>query len=244
MEKHIRIQSLINETEDFINLMPMVFSSCIEGKHRSGTTFDVDNFEMIIQRYSLRMLYHANNFITGLLDIAESNIDKVPVNDKLGFQIGPNIYFEFDAFLYSCKSIFEENILNKGKQYFRDDRKARFIEIAKASHDGFIKNMLLDFRNEAVHLEYWGTSISQVILIGNRDGKIDLHLHSTFKNASGDEFNLIDVFMRLCSESCRVLRDIFTLVIKEMISKHGTPNKIDIKLHSGSSIFKIKDFLD
>jgi len=118
MERYKQILIDIYSTEDLINFIPMLFIACTVD-NTQVTDRSIDNFELLVQRYSLRMLYHAKNFITKVLQFVKDSENKVPQNNTIGFQIGPEVYFEFDAFLYSCKSIFEENIKNKGVLFFQ-----------------------------------------------------------------------------------------------------------------------------
>ncbi len=242
MEKYEKLLKEIYYTEDLINFLPMLFVACIEDKDKN-TTYNVDNFEILIQRYSLRMLYHAKNFINNLLEFVKKHNDKIPENSTIGIPIGLDIYFEFDAFLYSSKSIFEKNMLTKGQSYFSKEQKTNFLKIAKAAHQNFISNFLAKFRDEAVHLNYLGTSISQVAFVTSEQGRKNITLHSTFRK-NGQELNLLEVFATLFSLNNEVLKQIVLLVIKEYIDRYGMPKRLDIEYHVGHSKFKLGDFIN
>ncbi len=242
MEKYEKLLKEIYYTEDLINFLPMLFVACIEDKDKN-TTYNVDNFEILIPRYSLRMLYHAKNFIKNLLEFVKNHNEQIPENGTIGFPIGLDIYFEFDAFLYSSKSLFEKNMLTKGQRYFSKAQKTIFLEIAKEAHKNFISNFLTKFRDEAVHLNYLGTSISQVALVTSDHGRKNITLHSTFQK-NGQELNLLEVFTTLFSLNNEVLKQIFLLVIKEYINRYGMPKKSDMEYHVGHSKFKIGDFIN
>ncbi len=242
MERYEELLKKIYNTEDLINFLPMLFVACIEDKD-SNTTYNVDNFEILIRRYSLRMLYHAKNFIKILLEFVKMYSDKIPENGTIGIPIDLDIYFEFDAFLYSSKSVFEKNILTKGRSYFSKEQKTIFLKIAKVAHQNFISNFSTKFRDEAVHLNYLGTSISQVAFMEGLQGRKNITLHSTFPK-NGQELNLLEVFETLFSLSNEVLRQIVLLVIKEYIARYGMPKRLDVEYHVGHSIFKAGDFID
>lgn len=242
MERYKQILIDIYSTEDLINFIPMLFIACTVD-NTQVTDRSIDNFELLVQRYSLRMLYHAKNFITKVLQFVKDSENKVPQNNTIGFQIGPEVYFEFDAFLYSCKSIFEENIKNKGVLYFSKDRKSGFMQLARTAYQRFVSNFLSILRNEAVHLNYLGTSISQMILVTDRDGEKEIKLHTTFKTSNGQELNLMEIFVTLFQLSNDVIKKIIMLVIKETIDKLGMPKDLDNEYHIGHSVFRIRDFI-
>lgn len=242
MKKYEQILTNIGKTEDLINFLPMLSTACTVS-NAQVTDRSIDDFELLIQRYSLRMLYHAKNFITKVLQFIKDKENKVPRNDTIGFQIGPEVYFEFDAFLYSCKSILEGNMKDKGKLYFSKNRKSRFTQFALTAYQEFVSDFLTPLRNEAVHLNYLGTSISQMIFITDCDGEKKIKLHSTFKTSSGQELNLIEIFTSLFQLSNDVLNKIILLVIEETIDKLGMPKDLDTKYHVGHSVFKIRDFI-
>lgn len=241
MEKYENLLKEICYTKDLINFLPMLFVACIEDKNKN-TTYPVDNFQILIPRYSLRMLYHAKNFIKNLLEFAKKHDEKISENGTIGFPIDLDIYFEFDAFLYSSKSLFEKNMLTNGKIYFSNEQKIKFIEIAKEAHKNFIYNFLKPFRDEAVHLNYLGTSISQVALVECDHGRKNIILHSTFR-INGRELNLLEVFETLFSLNNEVLKKIILLVIKEYITRYGMPKKLDVEYHVGQTKFKISDLV-
>lgn len=242
MERYEHLLGDIYRTEDLINFVPMLFIACTVDKNQNTDRL-IEPFELLFQRYSLRMLYHAKNFINKVLTILKDNESKIQHNNSIGFQIGPEVYFEFDAFLYSCKSIFEKNIKDKGSQYFSKDRKNAFSQIAQEAYQKFVPKTLSSLRNEAVHLNYFGTSISQMILITDREGEKTVKLHSTFINDNGQELNLMDLFINLLQLSNDVVQKIITLVIEEIISKFGAPNNLTTQYNVGKSVFKIEDFL-
>jgi hypothetical protein len=190
MERYEQLLADICSAEDLINFVPMLFIACTVDNIQN-TEHPIEPFELLVQRYSLRMLYHAKNFVNKILKILKDNESKIQHNNTIGFQIGPEVYFEFDAFLYSCKSIFEKNIKNNGLQYFTQNRKKAFSQIAQDAYQKFVSKTLSTLRNEAVHLNYFGTSVSQVILITDHEGEKTVKLHTTFKDVNGQELNLI-----------------------------------------------------
>ncbi len=207
MEKYERVLDDIYHLEDLINFIPMLSIACTVDNEQN-TDRSIANFELLVQRYSLRMLYHAKNFIIKVLQFVKENENNVTKNNTTGLQIGLEVYFEFDAFLYSCKSIFEQNIQKQGLLYFSDDRKSTFEKISQSAYERFISNFLRPLRNEAVHLNYLGTSISQIIFITDGEGKKEIRLHTTFKDKNGQELNLMEIFIALFQLSNDVVKNI------------------------------------
>lgn len=242
MKRYEQLLADIYYTEDLINFVPMVLTACTVNHGQNGKR-PMEPFELLAQRYSLRMLYHARNFITKALIALKNNESKIQHNSTIGFQIGPEVYFEFDAFLYSCKSIFEENIKIKGSQYFSKERKKEFLQIAQDAYQKFVSKILTKLRNEAVHLNYFGTSISQMMLVTDHQGERTIILHTTFKDANNEDLNLMQLFVTLLQLSNDVVQKIIRLVIKEVIDGFGVPNYLSTEYHLGHSIFKIGDFL-
>jgi hypothetical protein len=189
------------------------------------------------------MLYHARSFIDRVSQLINKNALKVPLNETYGFQVGPEAYFDFDAFLYSAKSLFEGNIVLKGKKYFTKERRSRFLKIAREAYDGFIKSFLTPFRNEAVHLNYLGTSTSQMALLSNQNGTISVRMHTTFL-VNGQEQNLLDIYHVLLALSLQVVRNLALIMIQEYASVFGRPNNLDIESHVGHSVFRIRELLE
>jgi hypothetical protein len=241
MEFFKGIHAEIERAEDFVNFLPMAYLACwVDNPGPSERA--VPPFEFVFPRYSLRMLYHARNFIDKVVMILENTTSRVPTNEAFGFPIGPEAYFEFDAFLYSAKSLFEENILNKGKDYFTGERKSAFVRYAKSAYEGFVRDFLVPFRDEAVHLNFLGTSTSQMALISNEAGSIKIKLHTTFK-IDGAEQNLIDLHITLLGLCIQVVRNVVRLMIHEYASVYGKPTHLNVENHVRSSIFRIGELL-
>lgn len=88
MERYEQILLDIRSTEDLVHFLSVLFIACMEDVTQV-TERSIDNFELLVQRYSLRMLYHAKNFITKILQFVKDNENKVLQNNTIGFQIGP-----------------------------------------------------------------------------------------------------------------------------------------------------------
>lgn len=91
MSKYIHIREKIVHTKDWVNALSILEVECRPDKASEGRA--LDPIEIALQRYSLRMLYHAENFVNQLLDIVDNRVPRVAPNDTLGLPIGPEIYF-------------------------------------------------------------------------------------------------------------------------------------------------------
>lgn len=134
-------------------------------------------------------------------------------------------------------------MLQKGKAYFTAERAQEFSLLAETARSRFIDSFLKPFRDEAVHLNYLGTSVSQIALVTNNAGHVEVKLHTTFTD-NGKELNLVDVFSTLLHLTIETIRSMILLLNREKVYRMGMPKRLDAEIHFGQSTFRVRDLIE
>lgn len=184
------------------------------------TMNDVDKLISNICRYSKRTLYYANKFIDSLysvlteLEISDKN--KLPVMTT----IKDDIFFEFDAFVFSLKSLTEENIVNNAKKLDKESLKA-FKIFSSLHFNNFVKPFLIPIRNEVTHLNNFGTAIGSLISI-SKEQKVSIRCN--YKNIDGKDLDLIQIFNLFIEKTFDLIDNLLGIFIHHNFVRWGIPD--------------------
>jgi hypothetical protein len=192
------------------------------------TFTDVDILILNTNRYSKRMFYFCERF----LKILSETISKIypSENRSLSVRIDDDIFFDFDAFIFSCKSIFEESAIKRAKK-FKPKIRSMFEELTNETYLKFIKPYLLNIRNEVVHLNNFGTAIGSFIQINVKDHKYGFKLKCNYKDNSGNELDLISIFFYILDNFINVIQKLLGIYLLHYIETWGTPeNNIELNI--------------
>ena len=231
----------LTRADELIKAVPAVYIACIQANSGAADR-PIDWAEMMMPRFSLRFLYHARNFISILEEFTETHVVGQDFSGPVSLKIGNEIYFEFDAFLYSAKSYFEKNTVSRGYQFFTGNRLTSFESIVSSAHDGFLTNFVKPFRDEAVHLNGVGTSVSQMLSVAQKDDGIELALDSTFV-ARGQKVNLVEAFLHLAYYAAETASRIAYLLMGQVATLAGPPDNMDVSINMGTNAFTIRELV-
>lgn len=134
IEKINRNKALVLFARDFYIFSPSHFGTWEWG--------NVEKFAQNFSRYTFRTMYYAENFIKNLevvkLDLSERY--DIMKNEFITL-ISDDLFFDFDAFVFSSKSIVEGNTVNV-KKHLHKDLQQEFSDYSKFVFNYFIKDYL------------------------------------------------------------------------------------------------------
>jgi len=191
-------------------------------------------------RNSLRTLYYAKNFLTNLLNLQCVQLKPAAIGETIGVPVQDDIFFDFDAFVFSAKSIFSQDILKKS-QTLHKDAAVPFRRLALEAKRNFIDPILNNVRNEVVHLNVYGSSIGSFVRLTNLGDRWAVRILTTFYTADGKEIDLIDLFLRIFNPTRDLIMQILGAFLLHLFRTFGKPERNAGYVSDGAEI-RIADF--
>jgi hypothetical protein len=188
-------------------------------------------------RHSLRTIYYASNFLNNLLNLSTYEI-AVEHGKTVMVPIPDDIYFDFDAFIFSAKSIFSGTIVGKAKVLHKDVSPL-FVTLASRAKKEFIDPLLNRIRNEVVHL--YGSSIGSLAKLTNQGDRWTVEIATAFYTVNNREVELISLFFHVLGKTTTLVMDILGLFLLHIFKKFGTPDK-DFGYVSGGVEVRLSDY--
>jgi hypothetical protein len=205
--------------------------------HEPRPLDDIDMLTGIFSRYTKRSMYFATNFITHIDQIIDEIKSDQSYNGSTERMVKPIThapYFDFDAFVFSCKSIVEGNVVNRAKHLHPKIRK-EFEKYSKNVFKTFINAYLNPIRNEVVHLQNHGSAIGSMVIVENNTYKFPAFRYS-------EETELVFVFKTILIEMSYIIRAVSRFIMLHECYSWGFPVK-DIQFNSGNSSINLSDFV-
>jgi hypothetical protein len=202
---------------------------------KSYKMLDIDIMKANFCRYTKRSMYYAENFMKTLGKIENDLKTRYDFKSELMTVISDDIYFDFDAFIFSCKSIVEGKIMERSKG-FHSSVKNDFNNYAKSTFNRFVKSYLTPLRNEVVHLNNFGSAIGSMAWIKNNK----LHIRAFDYS---DDLELQKVFTTILTEMTSIINKVSVYIMLHECELWGFPEK-DITFSTGYNEYKISDFIE
>ena len=200
---------------------------------------DVNNLIANTNRYSRRLLYFARNILNKLNDLIEK-LDFNNENNQYIVPVRDDIFFEFDAFIFSCKSILEGSTIEKAKK-FDPITKKYFDVLAKKSLETFIKPFLKPLRDEIVHLNNYGTAIGSLLFIEKKENSLVIKLKTNFYKNNKDDIDLIYLFFHIFDNIIEIINKLLGIFIHHYFISWGVPKR-NIKYNNLNLEINFDDF--
>ncbi|MBL6447624.1 hypothetical protein JMN32_15000 [Fulvivirga sp. 29W222] len=196
----------------------------------------IDQLKYNYCRYTKRTMYYAENFVMNLESINDK-LSKHPDFSTKEFitAIPDNIFFDFDAFLFSCKSLVEGKVIERGKE-FHSQVLNKFMKYSKKTFNQFIQTYLNPLRDEVVHLNNFGSAIGSMVHIKDGDIMIKAFDYS-------DEMELQKVFNEILTNMSDIIKNLAQFIVLHECHHFGFPTK-DSKFSTGYGDFQISDFVE
>ena len=200
-----------------------------------------DRFILVFSRSLKRYCY----FLKLLLNTIDSETSKIidkDFNNEQEFMsvISDDIFFIFDAYLFSCKSLFEKNIYLSNNN-ISGDLATKLVVIGKDYNKGLFHKILGFMRNEVTHVNAYGSSIGSMIHIKNTASELNYSIPTEFTDDKNKRLCLIVISSNIWQLAQPIISDIFDIICTETIRRYGVPSK-DTEYHWGESSVKLSDF--
>lgn len=220
----LETEKKIQEMKSAVFFLQNAFINCPKFPKDGYILSNAEILIFMFSRYTLRMLCYAEKFLSSINKVksnfrfpdTKDNTIMTPVDDA--------IYFHFDAFIFSCKSICERNMIDRA-QGLHPKVKPLFEKKAKELYDNFIKPILQDIRDEVVHLNYFGSSTGSIAEVTKTDTDIDMKFKTAFYLLHGKDIELIDTFNMIFQNMEKLFIDISGLLLLHLFYKFGLPEK-------------------
>ncbi len=200
------------------------------------TLTEVDIFKIVFSRYTKRTMYYAENYLQNLERIEVELKEKSHLNSKnFLMPISDAIFFDFDAFLFSSKSIVEKKMINRASGMHLKI-KNEFLTYAKDTLNNFIEPYLKPFRNEVVHINNFGSSFGSLVHI--KDNKLFFKAFS-LKN----EIDLHEIFITVLKNISEIIKNIAKFTMLHDCYTFGFPDKTK-SFNTGYHNYSFSDFID
>ena len=200
------------------------------------TLTEVDQLKLNFCRYTKRIMYFASNFLRKYDRISDEIKERNnPSNEPYITMVTDDIFFEFDAFLFSCKSIVEGNSIKKAKGMNPHVYK-EYLNFSKMAFETFIKTYLNPLRDEVVHINNFGSAMGSSVKV--EEGKLFFRAFNY-----SDNMELRGVFDTILENMSTIIRSVATFFMQNDCLTHGYPLK-DISFKSYGENFKISDFVE
>jgi len=194
-----------------------------------------DYLFLIFSRYSLRALYHADLFLHNYEKITCQNLMELAEGQEIGVRVPDHIYFDFDAFVISCKSVLESNIIKRA-QSLEQRLIPVFLQIAEKAKASLIDPWIKPIRDECAHLNTFGTSIGSMAWIKLQKDSLIIRLDSNYKTFRGKRAELTELFNIILDGFIDICWKVSGIFLAHAFSKYGAPQKNICYNHSGFSV--------
>lgn len=255
----MKTQSLllaININKAKISALSHLFSFCPNFPKAEYRLTETDMTIHTFTRHLLRVYYHSTNFINFIskihteilkqhrpasaLNNQSSNLsEKENSSESFGTMVSDDIFFEFDAFIYSSKSIFEGKMHKRLKNIFKTDA-SEYNELSERIFSSTIRPVLMFIRNEVVHLNRFGTSFGSMAHVEKTDNGWKISLPSNY-SMNGKQADLIELFLLIFDNINRFVGEIITMLSETIYAEFGMPEK-EINFNCGNVSVKIPSF--
>ena len=195
----------------------------------------VDYLFLIFSRYSLRALYHADLFLHNYEKIMCLNLTELSEGQEVGVPVPDHIYFDFDAFVISYKSVLESNIVKRA-QSLEQRLIPVFLQIAEKAKASLIDPWIKPIRDECTHLNTFGTSIGSIAWIKLQNDSLIIRLNSNYKTFRGRQAELTELFKIILDGFLDICWKVSGIFLAHAFIKFGAPQKNICYNHSGFSV--------
>lgn len=198
--------------------------------------FDIDEVQKMklnFSRHSKRTMYYAVNFLEKYTEAVRGLIPEVSIGRRM-VPISDDVFFDFDAFVFSAKSIVEGNIL-RGAKRLHPDVRTPFMTFSKEKFKDFIQTRLRPIRDEVVHLNNFGTAIGSFVHI-NEDHKFFFHTEYS------PDVDLIGLFADILANMSDIIVTISRYIILHECYLWGFPRDGETFKY-GDHCIKISDLI-
>ena len=204
---------------------------------QEGEVDELFKFYMNFTRYSERCLYFAENVLKKMGEIeAMQKQNAISPGENYLTGVESDVWFEFDAFVISAKSIFEGNIIKWSKN-LETECNARLDEIAKEYKKSFIDPFLVKIRDEVIHINNYGSALGSLADFDSQ-GKL-ISLRSGFYTIDNKNMDLIELYFAILDTICKLIDKTYRIMLDNIILTTG---EINSKLKTNWGDVCIEDF--
>lgn len=221
-----------------INAIPSIRIQC-PNHPREYTASEADQLILVFCRHSLRTLYYAKNVLDHLLNL-EAIQDDADIGHVIVVPVRDEVFFDFDAFVFSAKSIFSQTMLKRADALHKDAA-ATFRQLAFQAKRNLIDPLLNNVRNEIVHLNVYGSSIGSVAMLTNLGDRWGVQIFTTFYTGDGKEVDLIELFLQIFNPTQQLIMQILSVFLVHLFKNYGKPEK-DLRYVSDGGEIRLSDY--
>ena len=200
-----------------------------------------DRFVIVFSRSLKRYCF----FLKSLIDKIDKEVSIILSRDSISKQdfatkISDDVFFILDAYLFSCRSLFEKNIYFKNNNISRG--LAKKLGIVGSNYEtGSLHRILKSMRDEVTHINVYGSGIGSMIQFTNTAQGLKHSIPTEFTNDKNERLCLSLITTDTWQMAHPLISDIFDIVYTETIIRYGTP-KQNSTFHWGESSVKPNDF--
>jgi hypothetical protein len=200
-----------------------------------------DRFVLVFSR-SLKRYCYFLKMLLNKIDTETSKFTDKDLNNGQDFMsvISDDIFFIFDAYLFSCKGIFEKNIYRSNNN-ISDDLAKKLAEIGQEHKSQSLFKMLRIMRNEVAHLNAYGSGIGSSIHIKSVANESNFSIPTEFTDENNERLCLISISTNIWQLVHSIISDIFNIIFTETIRRYGIPRN-DSEYHCGELSVRLSDF--
>jgi len=180
---------------------------------------------ILFSRYALRMYYHARNFISKYDSIQNSKLQiaEEKTEDEIMVPIENDIYYEFDAFISSAKSIAEEKMHKRMLENIHESLLAKYEKLAKDYYNNFLEPYLSPIRNEVLHLNNLGSSIGSMAKLMKLNNGFEIKIDTDF--LPDKKIDLIELYMFCINKINSFVNEMIYIFEEDTYLRYGKPEK-------------------
>ncbi|RHX83924.1 hypothetical protein [Leptospira stimsonii] len=232
LDKTLNFTKLLKSKLSILQVFP---NHAFENQTESRQLTELEILITIFVRHLTKMIYHAENFIS-FVDRAKVEItqrsnqsnsgDRITFNFDSGFStiIPDSIFFEFDSFVLTARTILDKNIHRRFQREFLDRRKSSYNQLAQDVNLYLLKPLLKIIRDEVTHLNHHGTSFGSIANFKLREDQWEMTIYSNF-TIDGRRGDLIFIFGYILRSINKFVREIIHLLRDEVLERFGQPNE-------------------
>lgn len=190
---------------------------------------------ILIYSFHMKRSYYFAKLIMKLAEVILAKADKI-VNDTSVIQIDDTIYFNFDAFVFSCKGVLESNLYKRLSDNIDKQLKPDFDNFAAKAKAAFIDPLLTILRNEIIHVNYGGSGgyFNTALIETNSDGK-NIRIYSNFRR-NDIPVDLLELFSEVLTNMDSISEGMTKFISKDIYLRFGTPSSTKFISDNGKII--------
>jgi len=185
-------------------------------------------------------MYYALNVTRRLLNLQTYLLRDVAVGQSVLVPIDDEVFFDFDAFVFSAKSIFSGTILEASKS-LHDEVQPLFREMASRAKRELLDPMLDVIRNAVVHLNNVGSGFGSTAMLTNAGDSWKVEIRTAFHTTDGRDVELIALFLYLLGKTSGFVMEALGLLLLHVFLKFGKPTR-NVGYVSGGVEVRLSDF--